>query len=92
MDLAIKNRTFDTSKCGSQRTKPRPMMSMAALLKALLAVGVDRKLFEFEPPEAEVETEAEVTAEAETEAETPMATIWRARKMEITKAQRELAQ
>ena len=29
-------------------------MSMAALLKALLAVGVDRKLFEFEPPEAEV--------------------------------------
>ena len=30
------------------------MMSMAALLKALLAVGVDRKLFEFEPPEAEV--------------------------------------
>ena len=48
------NRTFDTSKCGSHRTKPRPMMSMAALLKALLAVGVDRKLFEFEPPEAEV--------------------------------------
>ena len=30
------------------------MISMAARLKALLAVGVDRKLFEFEPPEAEV--------------------------------------
>ena len=41
--------TFDTSKCGSQRTNPRPIMSMAALLKALLAVGVDRKWFTFEP-------------------------------------------
>ena len=32
--------TLDTSRCGSQRTKPRPIRSMAALRKAVLAVGV----------------------------------------------------
>ena len=36
------NKTFETSKCGSHKTNPRPIMSMAALLKALfLAVGAD---------------------------------------------------
>ena len=32
--------TFETSKCGSHKTKPRPIMSMAALRRADLAVGV----------------------------------------------------
>jgi len=50
------SKTFDTSRCGSHKTNPRPIMSIAALLKALLAVGVDCLfiMFEDEPPDAEV--------------------------------------